>query len=274
MSKAVEAHYTRGNLLEAIREALTAAGKDLSRLTIEDLVLVDEFHLRGREATEELAHQAALTADAHVLDVGSGVGGPARWLASRVGCRVTGIDLTEEFCQAATALTQWVGLSERVQFKQGDALHMPFADASFDAAWTQHVAMNIADKARLYSEVARVVKPGGKFAIYDLLQGPGGEVLYPVPWAPDASLSFLARPEEMRALLGGAGFKIVHERDTTEIGLAWFRRALERVKAGQRPPLALHSLGGARLPEMLRNVERNLAEDRIRAFEFVSVRER
>lgn len=263
MEHPVEQHYTRANLLEKIGGALIAAGKDLRRLTVEDLASVDELHVRGREASEELARLTALDPSMHVLDVGCGIGGPARWLAARYGCRVTGIDLTEEFTRTATALAEWVGLQERVTFRQGDALHMPFAAESFDAVWTQHAAMNIADKAGLYAEVARVAKPGAAFAVYDILQGEGGEVLFPVPWASQASLSHLARPEEMKRLLEGAGFEVRHWRDTSAAGLAWFQAGLERARKGQRPLLGLHLVMGPAAPQLLENMVHNLGERRI-----------
>ncbi len=181
----VSSHYAHGDLLNAIDAALAKAGRNPAAPTLEDLAPIDEFHVRGREATKELGAGLGLREDHLVLDVGSGLGGPSRQLAMTYRCRITGIDLTEEYCRVATELASRVGLSDRVRYRQGSALAMPFPDASFDIAYTQHVAMNIADKAGLYREIARVLEPRGKLGIYDLLQGQGGPVHFPVPWAHD-----------------------------------------------------------------------------------------
>src|SRR5262249_10260398 len=154
------------------------AGKDVDRLTIDDLGLVDEFHSRRRRATEELARMLAPTAPDHVIDVGSGLGGPARYLAATYGCKGSGVDLTPEVVSAATGLTGLVGLTDRVDFRQGSALALPFPDAAFDLAWSQNVAMNIQDRNTYYSEMRRVLKPGGRLAIQDIAQGPGGPVIF------------------------------------------------------------------------------------------------
>ena len=159
VNEAIQTHYTRSDLANVILAALEKAGKDVSRLTPEDLAPIDEFHIRGRAATLELARAAGLDATRRVLDVGSGVGGTSRCLAKEFGCRVTGIDLTDEYCRAATILSAKIGLAELVDYRQGDATNLPFDDRSFDVVWTEHVAMNIPDKSRLYREMHRVLKP-------------------------------------------------------------------------------------------------------------------
>ena len=182
MGDRVASHYSENRALaDLIAQSLQSAGKDLKGLTTADLATVDEFHIRGRKATLELAAQMKLDAGSHVLDIGSGLGGPARTLAQTYGCRVTGLDLTQAFCDAAVAMSAWAGLGERTAFKQGDATKLPFADRHFDAAMTIHVAMNIAAKDRMYAEARRVLKPGGIFALYDVLQGEGGDLLFPGP---------------------------------------------------------------------------------------------
>lgn len=223
-TRGVAGHYRRGDIAAAIFDALERAGKDLRRLTIDDLAAVDEVHTRGREATVEIAALTDLTPDLHVLDVGSGVGGPARYLATTFGCRVTGLDLVPEFSEAARALTEVVGLSDRVGFETGSALDMPFADAAFDLAWTVQMQMNIADKARLYGEIHRVLKPGGRLVFQDIVSGPGGEIITPVPWAGDASHSHLVTGEELRETIRAAAFEEVLWRDTSEAQRAWTRR--------------------------------------------------
>jgi SAM-dependent methyltransferase len=269
LDRQVAAHYTRDDLEAAVLGALQAAGKDLDRLTIDDLAPIDEFHVRGREATMEMGQRLGLSPAFHVLDVGSGVGGPSRRLADAFGCRITGIDLTPEFCRVATMLATRVGLDGKVAYREGNALAMPFEDASFDAAYTQHVAMNIEDKAGLYAEIARVLKPGAAFGIYDLLQGEGGEPMFPVPWARTPETSFLASATQMRSLLADAGFEIVSAYDSTEEGRAWFVAMQKRAAEGGPSPLSAHVLLGPDFPEMVASQVRNLIEGRIAPTEFI-----
>jgi len=236
MMDAVASHYAGGgDLSSAIADSLRKAGKAMDRLTTADLATVDEFHIRGRKATLELAGHLNLDASSRVLDIGSGLGGPARTLAETFDCHVTGIDLTREFCEAATTLSAWVGLSDRVDFRHGDATRLPFDDASFDAAMTLHVAMNIAAKDRMYAEARRVLKPGGRFVVYDVLQGEGGEVLYPVPWAREPSISHLATPAAMSSLLSDAGFRVAKVEDSTEQCQRWFEEMAARMSESHRP---------------------------------------
>ena len=265
----VARHYTQGDLGAAVLKALRAAGKDLDRLTLEDLAPVDEFHVRGRAATMELGAGLELTPAMHVLDVGSGIGGPSRHLAAAYGCRITGLDLTEEYCRVATMLAERVGLAAQVSYRQGNALAMRFDDGTFAAAYTQHVAMNIADKASLYAEVARVLGPGGRFGLYDLLQGEGGAVLFPVPWARTAAESILVKPMELRSLLEAAGFEILSWRDTTAAGREWFKEMRARNESDGPPQLGFGVLLGADFTTMARNQVRNFAEDRLAAVEVI-----
>jgi ubiquinone/menaquinone biosynthesis C-methylase UbiE len=265
MANSVESHYTGSeDLTTQIRDALRASGKDLENLRTVDLASVDEFHIRGREATLELAGHMGLRERAKVLDIGSGLGGPARTLAESYGCKVTGVDLTESFCKAARAMSDWVGLGDRTEFRQGDATKLPFPDLSFDAAMTIHVAMNIPAKDAVYAEAKRVLKPGGVFTVYDVLQGEGGPVLFPVPWAREPSISHLATPSEMRTLLADAGFEILQEVDSTDQGLAWFQAMAARMANGAVPPVTFRTFLGADFPQMARNQVQNLSEKRIR----------
>jgi MPBQ/MSBQ methyltransferase len=223
----VERHYTRLNLENTILTALKNAGKNVDQLTVDDIAPIDEFHTRGREATANLASLLAndLQPNFHVLDVGSGIGGPSRYLASKFGCHVTGLDLVGEYCSVADSLAKRVKLDNLLTYRQGDATHIPFEDATFDVLWTQHASMNIAYKKRLYSEMYRVLKPGGKLAIYDVfkgsnisnIDGSASSVHFPVPWAPDPSISHLILREDARKLLKEVvGFKEVIWEDKTE----------------------------------------------------------
>ena len=266
----VERHYTRGGLFERILAALTATGKDIDALVAADLSPVDEFHSRGRDATDELAALAGITADLHVIDIGSGLGGPARHLAALYGCRVTGIDLTAEFVDTATALSRRVGLADRVSFVEGDALDLPFPAGSFDLAWTQHAAMNIADRPRLYAEMHRVLRPDGRLALQDLLAGSGGPPLFPAPWARRPDDSFLVDPATQRRLLVAAGITVRAWRDVTGTAADWLAARRARLQA---VPLGMGLLLGDDFPAMVANQERNLVEGRVVVLQAVAVRD-
>ncbi len=266
----VAAHYSgTGGLADAIAESLRSAGIDLTELKTTDLATVDEFHIRGRKATLELAARMNLRENSRILDIGSGLGGPARTLAEACGCHVTGIDLTQAFCDAAEVLSDWVNLGTRVVFRQGDATDLPYEDDQFDAALTIHVAMNIPAKDKMYAEARRVVKPGGIFAVYDVLQGEGGDVLFPVPWARDPAISHLATPDEMKVLLSDAGFNILDVHDSTDESQSWFEAMTTRMAQSGPPPVTSQVLFGGDFPEMTRNQVRNLTERRIRTVSYI-----
>ena len=266
----VERHYGRANLLDTILQALRQAGKDPDRLTPEDLAPVDEFHIRGREGTVELAVRAGLSPGQRVLDVGSGLGGSARYLASEYRCRVTGVDLTPEYVDVAAALTDRVGLADRVEFHQGSALALPFDAGSFDVVWTEHVQMNIADKGAFYGELARVLEPGGRLAFHDIFQGPGGDPHFPVPWAGEPALSSLAPPNTIRATLGAVGLAVRDWEDQTAKAAMWLRGVMDKVRESGPPPVGIHLLMGDTARAKLENVLRNLEEGRITVVQAVA----
>ena len=236
----IAAHYTSGDLLARLEAMLREDGSDPARPTFEALAPYDHFHGRGLEATEDVANGLPVAASDHVLDVGSGIGGPARYMARRFGCRVSGIDLTAEFCDVARHLTSLLGLADRVSFEQGDALAMPFADATFDVAYSMNVSMNIADKRALYREIHRVLRPGAWLSLSEVVQGPGGEPDYPTPWARAAASSFLATPDETRANLADSGFAIESLRETTEASFAYAARSRAVVGAGGKAAASGH----------------------------------
>ena len=270
MTHDVMKHYGgTGALADAIVESLRSAGIDLADLKTSDLTTVDEFHIRGRKATLELAEQMGLGDRVRVLDIGSGLGGPARTLAEVYGCHVTGIDLTQEFCETAAALSRWVGLSDRVAFKQGDATNLPFEDDQFDAAMTIHVAMNIPDKEKVYAEARRVLKPGAIFAVYDVLQGEGGHIFFPVPWAREPSISHVVTPEKLESLLTNTGFQILNTYDSTDESQIWFGSMTARLIESGPPPVTFQAILGDDFPEMARNQVRNLTERRIRTITYI-----
>jgi SAM-dependent methyltransferase len=266
----VESHYTSGSLLERIRQGLERAGIDPDRTSAADLKPVDEFHIGGAAATEELLAQVPLDAHLAILDIGSGIGGTARLIAERTGARVTGIDLTREFVETATALTELVGMADRVSFQQGSALELPFADASFDLATLIHVGMNIGDKARLMAEAARVLRPGAHFLVYEVMRTGEGELAFPVPWARSPETSFLATPEAYRAAASAAGFAPVAERNRRDFALDFFSRMRARIAEHGLPPLGIHLFMGEELRQaMIGNMVANIEAGRIAPLEMI-----
>lgn len=254
----IEAQYDVPELMAHIRAALTAAGKSLEALTVDDLAPIDELHTRGRQATVELAALAALPRTARVLDIGSGLGGSARYLASAYDCDVVGVDLTSSFCQAATELSAIVGLAERTRFHQANALALPFHDASFDVVWTEHAQMNIADKRTFYGEAVRVLRPGGHLVFSDVFRGPAGDAHYPTPWADDAARSWLITPDELRALLRSLGMTAIREVDQSER-----LREMFAAPPREQSPLGPHVVLRRAVPEKFQNARKSFAEHRL-----------
>ena len=255
-------HYTRGHLAERIFDGLRAEGKDPGRLKPEDTSPVDQFHIRGRAATLELAQLAGIQPGWQVLDVGGGLGGPARVLAREMRCQVTVLDLTEEFVRVGALLSERMDLAGLVHFRHGDAQDMPFVDGRFDAVWTQHSTMNIRDKQRLYESARRVLRRGGRLAMHEVVAGPVQPVHYPTPWADSEEASFLLSQEELRSLIGRCGFKELAWQDVTEASREWFERAAAPSVAPP-PPLGLHLVLGQHAAQMMRGQVLNLQEGRV-----------
>ncbi len=269
----VSEHYTVANLGDRILAALEKAGKDLKKLAPDDLAPVDEFHIRGRAATEELAKWVRIRPEHKLLDVGCGLGGTSRYLAASSGCSVVGVDLTEEYCRVAEMLSARVGLADRTVFRQGSALALPFGEAQFDIVWTEHVQMNIADKAGFYRELARVLKPGGQFAFHDIFTGTGvaigGSIHLPVPWATEGTISHLIPVDDLRTLLADSGLEVVRWEDRTEASILFFQSVIKRVRNEGWTPVGLHLLMGDDARTRFANVLRNLEENRIRVVQAV-----
>jgi len=257
-------HYSRGDLLLRLNAALADDGVDPSCPQIDTLAPYDQFHGRGVEATQEVAATLKVAPTDHLLDVGSGIGGPARYMAHRFGCRVTGIDLTAEFCEVARHLTRLLAMDSQVKFEMGNALAMPFPDAAFDGAFSMNVSMNIADKMALYREIRRVLKPGGWLMLSEIAKGPGAPLDYPTPWAATADTSFLCTPDDTRKSLEAAGFDIVQIRETTEAVKAYGARSRAMVEGGKKPPhRAVQLIHGEIAPIAMRNSSVGVNEGRI-----------
>ncbi len=258
----VSGHYTQPDLAAAILDALRLEGKNLDALTIDDLAPVDQFHVRGKLSTIELAQRAGIVPGQRILDVGGGLGGPARALATLFDCDVTVLDLTEEFCRVGEMLTAKLGLAQRVHHHLGNALDLPFSGASFDVVWTQHSTMNIDDKPSVYAQFQRVLRHGGRYALQEIMQGDTTPIHFPVPWARDPAISFLLPPATIRQQIETVGLTSLLWIDETASARDWYDKRMQSVANGL-PPLGVHLLLGEDMAAMSRNQIRNLNEGRI-----------
>jgi SAM-dependent methyltransferase len=269
----VAEHYTHGTLLEAIRGGVEKLGKTEANVTVEDLGPVEEFHIGGRQASADFLDQLGLAPEDLALDVGCGLGGVARFAASRYGSHITGVDLTQEYVQTGQVMTKWVGLQNLVVLEQGSATAMTYSDASFDKAYMMHVGMNIADKSSLTKELFRVLKPGGCLGIYDIMRTSEDELTFPVPWASEASGSALATLDEYKLALEASGFHISAERNRHQFAIAFFDKLQASTNAaGGPPPLGLHIVMGANAAQKINNMVENVRAARIAPIELFAVK--
>jgi SAM-dependent methyltransferase len=258
----VRDHYRATGLTERLKAALAVFGSEDQRLTPQQLAALDQFHTRGLAATAELAQLAGIASGMAVLDVGSGVGGPARFLAATCGCRVTGVDLSAPFVEAARYLTERTGQAAQVSFQAGSALDLPFDSDRFDAALLQHVAMNISDRPLLYREIRRVLKPGGRFATYDVVLGDGksdDDVHYPAPWARTPATSFLLTASATREAVEAAGFRTLVWQDDSATAKTW----AGQVRTAPPPSPNLGVVMGPDFAQLSANLGRNIIEGRV-----------
>ena len=248
----IENHYLKEGLYEDIISRLKQQGVNLEQVKRSDISSVDEFHVRGSEVSKELATKIKLR-DVTVLDVGCGLGGPCRMLADEYDCQTTGIDLSHEYIRTAKKLSKLVKLDAQTTFVQGDATSLPFENNSFDVVWTQHVQMNIPNKAALYSEISRVLKPGGNFIYYDIFKKNEGEINYPMPWASSEDLSFLFKEKQMHDILTQYGLKQKHSTDETIPGIEYKNSLLNKIKKFGPPTMGLNVLMGASTKDKIVN---------------------
>ncbi len=270
--KHIHGYYSPNDLYNKIIAGLDKVGTDLSEVTLDDLQPVDEFHIRGDTATKELIKLANFTPDMHILDVGCGVGGSTRRLSHVAGCCVTGIDLSDEYIDAAERLTQLLNMQERVRFHAASALDLPFENNSFDGAWSIQMNMNVEDKLGWLKEVYRVIKPGGRAVLYEVCGNKNTPPYFPVPWAQDASMSFLVPPEAFREVITSAGFDIEVWNDKTELARKAFAHVTEPIGEQNLPELGVHLLVGNDIRTKAYNLHRNLEEERVSLIETVAVK--
>jgi ubiquinone/menaquinone biosynthesis C-methylase UbiE len=271
VEQTVAQHYTHGGLEAAIVEALRKSGKDPDRLAPDDLAPGEEFHIGGREATVAFAAQLPLRPGLELLDVGSGIGGAARYFAHHHQCRVTGIDLTDEFVRVARALSQRVGLADKTTFVQGSAVDPPFPAGSFDGAYMLHVGMNIADKAALFAAVKRALRPGGFFAVYDIMRTGAAELMFPVPWAATGASSFVADVATYRRLFADAGFRVAKERERGAYAIEFFQKMRARIAESGQPALGSHIFMGADFPQKVANMIAGLESRVVAPVEMIGI---
>jgi ubiquinone/menaquinone biosynthesis C-methylase UbiE len=268
----IHSYYSPSDLYNKIIEGLNKLGTDLATVTLDDLQPVDEFHIRGDTATKELIKLSGFTPDLHILDVGCGIGGSTRRLSHETGCRVTGIDLSDEYIDTAQRLTHLLDMQERVKFHAASAMDLPFEDNAFDGVWSIQMNMNIDDKLSWLKETYRVLRPGGRAVLYEVCGNINTPLYYPVPWAQDSSMSFLVPPDSLRETITSAGFDITVWNDKTDLAQKAFAQVEEPVGEPNLPPLGVYLLVGNDIRTKAYNLRCNLDEDRVSLIETVAVK--
>ncbi len=262
-------HWGRGNVYARILEAMELAGINSESATMEDLAPVDHFHARGFPATVELADDLPIKAGDWLVDIGCGIGGPARYLAKRFRCHVDGIDITRPFVEAGNKLSSLVGMDEMVECRHGDGQQLPYSSEAFDGGYAQHVTMNVPDRDAFFGEAFRVLKPGAFFALTEHGLGEEGEPHHPVPWSEDGNGAYLMRPSDTVAALERSGFSRIEVSDTGEKYLQGYKAAMELAEQGNTPVFGVHILLGKLAPKIVQNAARNIEEGRTHPVQIV-----
>lgn len=271
LNEAIASHYLHGNLLSAIESAIAQQGKRIDNITVAELGALDEFHIGGRRATAHLLNQLGLSSQQHILDIGCGLGGAARFAADQYNCRISGIDLSQEYIAIGNTLCAWVKLAQQIRLEYADATAMPFQNSCFDGAYMLHVGMNISDKLSLFQEVARVLRPGALFGIYDIMRDQANDLSFPLPWATDASTSFLATADAYKTALIQAGFHLVREHNRLPFAIDFFNTVRQRMAGSvAASPAGLHLLMRESAAEKIENVICNLQANSIAPIEIIA----
>lgn len=271
MTKAQEIsdHWGKGDVYSRILETMELAGIDPNTLTIEQLAPVDHFHARGFPATVELADALPIREGDTLVDIGCGIGGPARYLAKRFNCRVEGIDITAPFIDAANKLSALVAMQDAVRCQHGDGQNLPYKDETFDGGYSQHVLMNVPDRTTFFAEAFRVLKPGAFFALTEHGLGPVGEPHHPVPWSEDGCGAYLMRPSDTVDILKETGFRNIEVTDTGEKYLQGYKAAMALAAKGEAPVFGTHILLGELAPQIVKNAARNIEERRTQPVQII-----
>ena len=262
-------HWGTGDVFAKIKDAMQSAGIDPKTVTIEQLAPVDHFHARGFPATVELADALPIEAGQHLVDIGCGIGGPARYLANRFDCKVDGLDITAPFVEAGNQLSKLVGMQDQVRIAHGDGQELPYADETFDGGYAQHVTMNVPDRTTFFAEAFRVLKSGAFFALTEHGLGEVGNPYHPVPWSEDGAGAYLMRPVDTVTALKNAGFAEIEVTDTGEKYLQGYLRAIELAEKGEAPVFGVHILLGKLAPQIVRNAARNIEEKRTHPIQII-----
>jgi SAM-dependent methyltransferase len=272
-ARSISDHWGTGDVYSRIIDAMKAAGIDPETVTVEQLAPVDHFHARGFPATIELADALPIKAGQQLVDIGCGIGGPARYLAQRFGCKVNGLDITAPFVEAGNKLTALVGMQDSVTIEHGDGQKLPYADTTFDGGYAQHVTMNVPDRGAFFDEAFRVLKPGAFFALTEHGLGARGDPHHPLPWSEDGSGAYLMRPQDTVAILKKSGFSDIQVTDTGEKYLRGYLRAIELAQMGEAPVFGTHILLGKLAPQIIRNAARNIEEGRTHPVQIICRKE-